>query len=65
MGQGGWLEEKAGVPSTSTSATRGHTGLLAVFSAQSALLTPMGLEPATQDSHASSFRQPSLIAALV
>lgn len=65
VGQGGWLEERAGVPSTSTSATRGHTGLLAVFSAHSAHHTPMGLEPATRESHASSFRQPSLIAALV
>mgnify|MGYP007134201856 CR=1 FL=1 len=64
MGQGGWLEERAGAPSSSTSATRGHTGLLAVFSARSALLTPIGLELATRESHASSFRQPSLIARL-
>lgn len=37
----------------------------AVSSAQSARLTPIGLELATQESHASFFRQPSSIAALV
>lgn len=65
VGQGGRLEERAGAPSSFTSATRGQPGLLAVSSAQSARLTPIGLELATQESHASFFRQPSLIAALV